>query len=310
MSTLKTPKNIENNPKFSEHQPEDLEFSDPDLRDVITEDDTPVDNLISEKQQRLLTTTLYNSFVTDFPFLATANVGLFYRDKIPPLVPDVLLSLRVKVPEDWTQKKNRSYFVFAFGKPPEVAIEIVSNKIGNELGSKIKDYAIAGVSYYVVFDPLKELGETILRVYELRNNIYVDNGNFFLSQIGLGLTIWHGIFESLEYDWLRWCDASGNILLTGNELAQQEKQRAEQEKQRAEQRVEQAQQQAEQLVEQAQQQAEQLLEQRVEQEKQRAEQLVEEEKQQAQQRVEQEKQRADRLLEILRERGINPDEVL
>ena len=244
MSTLKTPKNIENNPKFSEHQPEDLEFSDPDLRDIITEDDTPVDNLISEKQQRLLTTTLYNSFVTDFPFLATANVGLFYRYKEPPLVPDVLLSLRVKVPEDWTKKKNRSYFVFAFGKPPEVAIEIVSNKIGNELGSKIKDYAIAGVSYYVVFDPFKELGKTILRVYELRNNIYVELNNFFLSQIGLGLTIWHGIFEGLEYDWLRWCDASGNILLTGNELAQQ-----------------------------------------------------------AQQRV-------DRLLEILRERGINPDEFL
>ena len=280
MSTLKTPKNIENNPKFSEHEPEDLEFSDPDLRDVITEDDTPVDNLISEKQQRLLTTTLYNSFVTDFPFLAAANVGLFYIDKKPPLVPDVLLSLRVKLPEDWRKKKNRSYFVFVFGKPPEVAIEIVSNKIGNELGSKIKDYAIAGVSYYVVFDPLKELGETILRVYELRNNIYVELNNFFLSQIGLGVTIWHGIFEGLEYDWLRWCDASGNILLTGNELAQQEKQRAEQ-------RVEQAQQQAEQA-------------------QQQAEQLVEEEKQ----RAEQAQQRADRLLEILRERGINPDEVL
>ena len=184
----------------------------------------------------------------------------------------------------------------------------MSNKIGNELGSKIKNYASAGVGYYVVFDPLKELGETILRVYELRNNIYVDNGNFFLSQIGLGLTIWHGIFEGLEYDWLRWCDASGNILLTGNELAQQEKQRAEQEKQRAEQRVEQEKQRAEQ--------AQQLAEQRVEEEKQRAEQAqqraeqVEQEKQQAQQRVEQAQQRADRLLEILRERGINPDEVL
>ena len=283
MSTLKTPKNIENNPKFSEDKPEDLEFSAPDLRDVITEDDTPVDNLISEKQQRLLTTTLYNSFVTDFPFLAAANVGLFYIDKKPPLVPDVLLSLRVKLPEDWREKKNRSYFVFVFGKPPEVAIEIVSNKIGNELGSKIQDYAIAGVSYYVVFDPLKELGETILQVYELRNNIYVDNGNFFLSQIGLGLTIWHGIFEGIEYDWLRWCDASGNILLTGNELAQQEKQRAQQAQQQAEQEK-----------------------QRAEQEKQRAEQA----QQLAEQRVEQEKQRADRLLEILRERGINPDEVL
>ena len=71
---------------------------------------------------------------------------------------------------------------------------------------------------------------------------------------------------------MRWCDASGNILLTGNELAQQAQQRAEQ----------------------------------VEEEKQRALQ----EKQLAQQLVEQEKQRVDRLLEILRERGINPDEVL
>ncbi len=45
-----------------------------------------------------------------------------------------------------------------------------------------------------------------------------------MSQVGLGLTIWHGIFEGKEYDWLRWCDESGNILLTGDERAEQEKQ--------------------------------------------------------------------------------------
>ncbi|NEP89399.1 MAG: Uma2 family endonuclease [Okeania sp. SIO2C2] len=251
MSTLSTQTNIESSPKSFKNQPEDFEFVEPDISDVITEDDTPVDNLITEKQQRLLTTTLYSSFQTDLPFLATVNVGLFYSEKIPQLVPDIILSLRVQVPEDWSQKQNRSYFVWYFGKPPEVAIEIVSNKIGNELGSKLQDYAFAGVGYYVVFDPLKQLGETILRVYELRGNSYVDLGNFYLSQVGLGLTIWHGIFEGKEYDWLRWCDDSENILLTGDERAEQEKQRAEQEK-----------------------------------------------------------QRADRLAEILRERGINPDEVL
>ena len=258
MSILPTQTNIESSPKSFKNQPEDFEFVEPDISDVITEDDTPVDNLITEKQQRLLTTTLYSSFSTDLPFLATANVGLFYGNKTPPLVPDVLLSLRVKVPEDWSQKQNRSYFVFSFGKPPEVAIEIVSNKIGNELGSKLQDYAFAAVGYYVVFDPLKQLGETILRVYQLQVNSYVELKNFYLSKVGLGLTIWHGIFEGKEYDWLRWCDDSGNILLTGDERAEQEKQRAEQEKQRAE----------------------------------------------------QEKQRADRLAEILRERGINPDELL
>ncbi len=78
--------------------------------------------------------------------------------------------MRVQIPKDWSEKRNHSYFVWNFGKPPEVAIEIVSHKIGNELGSKLEDYAVVGVGYYVVFDQLKQLGKTILRVYELPNN--------------------------------------------------------------------------------------------------------------------------------------------
>ena len=45
--------------------------------------------------------------------------------------------------------------------------------------------------------------------------------------MGLGLTIWSGKFEGKEYNLLRWCDKSGRILLTGDEQAQQERQRAE-----------------------------------------------------------------------------------
>ncbi len=75
--------------------------------------------------------------------------------------------------------------------------------------------------------------------------------SLFLPQVGLGLTIWYGVFEGKKYDWLRWYDELGNILLTGDERAENERIRAEQEK-----------------------------------------------------------QRADRLAEIIRERGINPDELL
>jgi len=32
-----------------------------DIQDLVTEDDTPVDNLLSEKQQRLLTEPLYSA---------------------------------------------------------------------------------------------------------------------------------------------------------------------------------------------------------------------------------------------------------
>jgi Uma2 family endonuclease len=199
----------------------------PDVSHLVTEDDVPVDNLVSEKQQRLLVMCLYSSLTLEESFLATANVGLFYALQQPALVPDVMLSLEVEVAEDWEQKEHRSYFVWEFGKPPEVAIEIVSNKIGNELGSKLRDYARAGVAYYVVFDPLHKLGETTLRVYELRGGRYVELASPWLEQIKLGLILWNGSFEGKHYQWLRWCDSENNLLLTGDERAEQEHQRAE-----------------------------------------------------------------------------------
>jgi Uma2 family endonuclease len=206
----------------------DLELAPaPDISHLVTEDDTAVDNLVSEKQQRLLVECLYSSFETETPFLATANVGLFYGLKQPPLVPDVMLSLDVEIAEDWEKKEHRSYFVWEFAKPPEVAIEIVSNKVGNELGSKLQDYARAGVAYYIVFDPLHELSEQPLKVYEQRAGHYAELAEPWLEQVQLGLVLWNGCFEGKQYEWLRWCDRQGNVLLTGNEKAEHERRRAE-----------------------------------------------------------------------------------
>lgn len=69
------------------------------------------------------------------------------------------------MPEDWREKKNRTYLIWEFGKASDVVIEIVSNRQGNELGSKLRDYARMGVGYYVVFDPLQLLGATQLRAF-------------------------------------------------------------------------------------------------------------------------------------------------
>lgn len=46
--------------------------------------------------------------------------------------------------------------------------------------------------------------------------------------------IWQGQYQNAELPWLRWWDASGNLLLTGAERAEVEHQRAEEERQRAE----------------------------------------------------------------------------
>ncbi len=49
-----------------------------DISHLVIEDDTPVDNLISEKQQRLLTKALYsNDIFESRSLLVAANVGVF-----------------------------------------------------------------------------------------------------------------------------------------------------------------------------------------------------------------------------------------
>jgi len=51
----------------------------------------------------------------------------------------------------------------------------------------------------------------------------------------LFIGIWQGTKAEFTTNWLRWWDKSGNLLLWGSELVEQERQRAEQERQRAEQ---------------------------------------------------------------------------
>lgn len=207
-----------------------------DVNELVTEDDTPVDNLFSEKQQRLLTEPLYSSWAGPEPeaegggrrpFLVASNVGLFFAWREPPLVPDVFLSLDVEVPEQWHEKSYRYYFFWEFGKAPEVVVEIVSNREGNELGSKKQQYAHIGIAYYVVYDPTHQLGEETLYVFERRAGGYIARAERYLSGIGLGVTLWEGVYEGKQDTWLRWCDQHGRVIPTGAERAAQEAQRAE-----------------------------------------------------------------------------------
>ena len=206
----------------------------PDANQLVTEDDIPVDNFASEKQQRLLVGSLYSSILQQ-TFLAAANVGIYHTDGQQAIVPDVFLSFDVQVPENWWEKQNRCYMVWRFGKPPEVVLEIVSNKEGDELGKKLKIYEQMRASYYIVYDQNQQLGEKLLRVYELRGRRYFETSETWLEQVGLGVTLWEGKFEERHDTWLRWCYQDGTVLLTGDESAEQERQRAEQAEQRAQQ---------------------------------------------------------------------------
>ena len=198
------------------------------IQHLVMDDDTPVDGFLSEKQMRLLAGALFTSWDGPGggrPFLVSANVGLFNSPSEPPLVPDVMLSLDVRL-GDLDQKANRSYFIWIMGKPPEVAIEIVSNREGNETSTKMHDYARFGVKYYVIFDPLLLLQPMPLRIFELLQGSYVEMPGHWLPGVELGLVLWKGQFEGMEETWLRWTGRDGNLIATGEERAERAEQQA------------------------------------------------------------------------------------
>ena len=121
-----------------------------------------------------------------------------------------------------------------YGKPPDVVVEVVSNRVGKELGNKLLDYARLGISYYVVYDPEGHISARPLRVFGRLPSGYAELNDFWLESVGLGVTLWEGEFETMQQTWLRWVDRDGALVATGEERAAAEHARAESAEQRAE----------------------------------------------------------------------------
>jgi Uma2 family endonuclease len=222
---------FDNSPDGEESLPVLAPEEYPDISNLVTEDGQPLENIFIEKQQRLFTEPLYSSWSPpgeNRTFLAASNVGVFIATGAPPLVPDGLLSLDVAAAKDLTRKENRSYLIWVFGKAPDVAIEVVSDRRGGEDGFTLKGYARIGIPYYVIYDPENYLEQGVLRAFVLHGGAYQPIDPKWLPNVGLGLVLWHGAFEKHEATWLRWCDREGKVIPTGQERAEQERQRADQ----------------------------------------------------------------------------------
>jgi hypothetical protein len=203
----------------------------PNLDKLVVEDGKPLDSTFAEKQYRLLTEPLYASWPgpgEGRPFLALANVGLFGQHNRPGLAPDVMLSVDTRLGPGLSRRENRSYFVWEVGKPPDVIVEVVSDRRGDEEGYKRDQYAFMRVLHYAIFDPQEHLGHGVLRAFELRDGVYRPLERPWFPVANLGLALWQGTYEGHEERWLRWCDAAGRLIPTGRERAEQERQRAEQ----------------------------------------------------------------------------------
>jgi hypothetical protein len=132
----------------------------------------------------------------------------------------------------------------AEGDVPALVMEFISATEGGEYsinphypyGKWYFYERILQVPVYVIFHP--KTGD--LDVYRLGTGKYEpqeadENRLYWIEDIGLFLGVWPGKKAEVTAYWLRWWDKSGNLLLWGSELVEQERQRAEQERQRAEQ---------------------------------------------------------------------------
>ncbi len=218
---------------MAESAPTLNEFIEIPVAHLVTEDEQAVDNFYQDKQAQLLTEVLDCSWPEGRPFVSAADVGIFATNQETAVVPDVLLSLGVSFPPDILEKSHRSYFMWHFGKPPDVVIEIVSNLEGGEDDAKLQRYARIKIPYYVIWDPRMLLSQRRLRIRQLSGASYVDKVDHWFPEVGLGLCIHRGIYDGMEEHWLRWCNQHGEVLLTGKERADAETQRANAEAQRA-----------------------------------------------------------------------------
>jgi Uma2 family endonuclease len=202
---------------------------------LVTETEEPLDNLFCEKQMRLLTEPLWTSWKPGRSFWVSANVGMYEALNAKAVVPDVMLSLDVQ-PADALAGGSKCYFFWDHGKGPEVVIEIVSNKVGAELGAKMQRYAKLRVPTYAVMDPDHLLSDQILRVFDFSQTAYHPQppAPVQATAAGLGLRLWEGSYEDTTTTWLRWVDEEGHLVLTGKELAEREAARASREAARAE----------------------------------------------------------------------------
>ena len=92
------------------------------------------------------------------------------------------------------------------------------------------------IPYYGIY----QVNNGRLEVYRLIDGYYQllelnQRGHFPIAPLGVELGLWQGSYQNQTMLWLRWWDEAGNLLLIGDERAQLERLRGEQQRERAEQ---------------------------------------------------------------------------
>jgi Uma2 family endonuclease len=211
----------------------------PDHTQLPDKDGTFVMNFQEPPQSALLTESLepvLQRLHPDGQYCIGRDCGIYYRPTDPPLagckapdwfyVPDVPPLLDGQV--------RRSYVLWQELVAPQVILEYVSGDGTEERDptpqtGKFWGYErVIRPDYYGIY----EVNPGRIEMHYLRNRRFRrmepnERGHYPIEPLGVELGIWQGRYENLELPWMRWWDAQGQLLLTGRERAERERQRAD-----------------------------------------------------------------------------------
>lgn len=197
----------------------------PSSEELPDSDDTPVDNQLQHLIPTLLEAILALIWAERQDWYFGVDMGIYYDENEPAIVPDGFLSLGVvRFIDDLLRL---SYVLWEEQTVPLFVLEVVSQKYRGEYSSKKQMYAELGVLYYAVYNPRRRR-KSPLEVYRLENKKYfLLSGNpIWLPEINLGLGHQVGTYQGITREWLYWYDEQGQKLLTPEERIQSAEQRS------------------------------------------------------------------------------------
>jgi Uma2 family endonuclease len=218
----------------------------PDHTQLPDSDGTFVKNFQEHPQSLLLTssiTPILDALHPDGQYSIGQDCGIYWRLVDPPErgaeAPDWFYV--PNVPPLLQGKMRRSYVMWKEIIAPLIAIEFVSGDGSEERDttspfagddSKAGKFWVYEQAIRIPFYAIYEVEQAAVEVYELVGNQYQrcnpnPRGHYSIPQMGVELGIWQGRYGNHTLPWLRWWDGSGNLLLTGEERAEQERQRSE-----------------------------------------------------------------------------------
>ncbi|MEG4806871.1 Uma2 family endonuclease [Microcoleus sp. F8-D3] len=228
----------------------------PDHTQLPESDGTFVKNFQEHPQSLILTDSIGQILQERHPdgqYAIGQDCGIYWRETEPAEqgaeAPDWFYV--PNVPPNIDGQIRRSYVLWREHIAPLIALEFASGNGDEERDrtplSRTDEGVVTKPGKFWVYERVMripyygiyQVNNGRLEVYRLIDGYYQllelnQRGHFPIAPLGVELGLWQGSYQNQTMLWLRWWDEEGNLLLIGDERAELETLRGEQQRERAE----------------------------------------------------------------------------